>query len=68
MSAVREELDQLLELLPEEELTQVRDFVKVLLAEPEELTEEEWQELREGEEEIRRGEWVRWEDVRRKDV
>lgn len=68
MSAIREELTKLLESLPEEELTQVRDFVKVMLEEPEELIEEEWQEVREGEAEIRRGEWVRWEDVRRKNI
>jgi hypothetical protein len=68
MSATREELQRLLESLPEEELPQVRDFVKVLLEEPEDLTEEEWRELCEGEEEIRRGEWVWWEEVRRKDV
>jgi hypothetical protein len=54
--------------LPEEELAQVLDFVKVLPEEPEDLTDEEWEEVRKGEEEIKRGEWVRWEDVRRTDV
>jgi hypothetical protein len=68
MSATRDELNQLLESLPEEELAQVLDFVKVLLEEPEDLTDEEWEEVRKGEEEIKRGEWVRWEDVRRTDV
>ena len=68
MTAIRDELHQLVESLPEEDLTQVRDFVKVLLEEPEELTQEEWQEVREGEAEFRRGEWVKWQDVRRKDV
>ena len=68
MSAIREELSKLLEALPEEELTKVLDLVKVLLKEPEELTAEEWKEVLKGEEEIRRGKWVKWEDVRRKDV
>jgi hypothetical protein len=68
MSATKDELHRLLESLPEEELSQVRDFVKVLLEEPEYLTDEERKEVREGEEEIRRGEWVWWEEVRRKDV
>jgi hypothetical protein len=68
MTAIRDELRQLVESLPEEDLTQVRDFVKVLLREPEELTESQLQEVHEGEAEFRRGEWVRWQDVRRKDV
>jgi hypothetical protein len=68
LSALRDELHHLVESLPEEELAQVRDFVKVLLQEAEELTEEEWQEVREGEEEFKRGTWVIWKDVRRKDV
>lgn len=68
MSATREELHRLLQSVPEKDLTEVRDFVKVLLEEPDDLTEEERQDVREGEEEIRRGEWVRWKDVRRKDV
>ena len=68
MTTLREVLHRLVESLPEEELTEAHDFLRVLLEEPEELTEEEWQEVREGEEEFERGEWVRWEDVRRKDV
>ena len=40
VSAVKEELMQLLESLPEEELTPVRDFVQVLLEEPENISEE----------------------------
>ncbi|MFQ6030783.1 MAG: DUF2283 domain-containing protein [Dehalococcoidia bacterium] len=41
------------------------DFGRV---EAEDLTEEEHEELIRGEEEFRRGEWVKWEDVRRRDV
>jgi lipoate-protein ligase A len=67
MSTTRDDLNQLLELLPEE-LSQVLDFVKVLLEEPEDLTDEEWEEVHKEKEEIKRGEWVRWEDVRRTDV
>ena len=47
MTTLREELHQLLEVLPREEVAQVPDFLEVLLAEPEELTEEEWEEVRE---------------------
>lgn len=68
MSTTREELNKLLDSLPEEELAQVRDYVKVLMEEPEELTDEEWREVLEGEEEFRRGEWVNREAVRRTDV
>jgi hypothetical protein len=68
MSTTRDELHQLLESLPEEELAQVLDFVKVLLEESEDLSDEEWEEVHKGEEEIRRGEWVRWKDVKRADV
>ena len=47
MTTIRAELHQLLEVLPEEELAQVRDFLIVLLEEPQELTDEEWEEVRE---------------------
>ena len=63
MSTIREELHQLVDLLPEQELIQVHDLVKVLLVEPEDLTEEEWEEVVKGEKEVERGEWVRWEEV-----
>ncbi len=68
MSAIRDELYQLVESLPEEELAQVLDFVRVLLEEPEILTEKARRAVQKGEEEVRRGEWVKWEDIRRKDV
>ena len=47
MTTIRAELHQLLEVLPEDELAQVPDFLEVLLAEPEELTEKEREEVRE---------------------
>ncbi len=68
MSNSREQLNQLLGSLVDEDLEEVLSFVKVLLSEPEELTQKEWREAQKGEEEIRRGEWVRWEDVKRSDV
>ena len=64
----KEELHGLLDSLPEERLEEVRDLMVVLLREPEGLTEDEAKELREGEAEVERGEWVRWEDVKREDV
>ena len=54
--------------MTEQDLRQVRNFVEMVLKEPEELTEEELGDARKGEEEFRRGEWVSWEDVRRRDV
>ena len=68
MSNSREQLNQLLGSLVDEDLEEVLSFVKVLLSEPEELTQKEWREAKKGEEEVRRGEWVRWEDVKRTDV
>ena len=68
MNNSREQLNQLLGSLVDEDLEEVLSFVKVLLSEPEELTQKEWREVKKGEEEIRRGEWVRWEDVKRSDV
>ncbi len=68
MTAIRDEVHQLVEALVDDKLTEVRDFLQVLAMEPDELTDEEWEEVLEGEEEFRKGEWVRWESVRRKDV
>ena len=68
MSNSREQLNHLLGSLVDEDLEEVLSFVKVLLSEPEELTQKEWRETQKGEEEIQRGEWVRWEDVKRSDV
>ena len=68
MSATKEELHSLVESLAEEELDEVRDFLEVRLREPEDLTEEGRRELQLGEEQFRRGEWVRWKDIRRREV
>ncbi len=47
---------------------ELQSLLLVLLQEPEDLTEDEARELAEGQAEVERGEWVRWEDVRREDV
>ena len=41
MSTMREELHRLVESLSEDELSEVREFAKLLLKEPDELTEDE---------------------------
>ena len=64
----KEELHTLLDSLPESELDQVHNFMLVLLQEPEDLSEDDAKEFREGEAEIERGEWVWWKDVKREDV
>ena len=68
MSATREQLDQLLDSLTEDALDEVNNFVQVLLREPDELTEDEEQEVEEAEKEMQRGDWVRWDDIKRTDV
>jgi hypothetical protein len=68
MGAVRDQLIEDLKRLSEDDLAVVRDFVRVLLEEEEDLTAEEAAEFDAGREEIARGEWARWEDVRRTDV
>lgn len=68
MTTTRDEIYELLESLPDENLEDVRNFVMVLLSEPDNLTEDEWQEVRKGEEEVRQGKWVTWEDIKRTDV
>ena len=68
MSASRDQLYSLLDQLDEEELDEVWDFAKVLSSEPDELTDEERAGVQAAEDEFRRGDWVKWEDVRRGDV
>jgi len=54
-----------LEGLSEDELSEVLKFVKLLQGQSEELSNEELEEVGAGQEEFRRGEWVRWEDIKR---
>jgi len=65
MAKLEEQLLQDLRRLPPADLDAVRDFIRVLLEEPEKLTPEERAEVEAGENEIARGEYVRWDDVRR---
>ena len=64
----KSELMERLSELTEEEVAEVLDFIKLLRTTPEELTEEEMQEVNAGREEFARGEWVNLEDMRRRDV
>lgn len=68
MGVARDERSRLLKSLPEDDVCQVRDFVKVLLKDPEELSGEACREVQELEKELLRGDWMRREDVRRGDV
>lgn len=54
-----------IESLSDEGVSQVLDFIKLLREQPEELTEREREEIKAGQEELARGEWSRWKDVRR---
>ena len=54
-----------IESLSDEEVSQVLDFIKLLREQPEKLTEREREEIKAGQQEFARGEWSRWEDVRR---
>jgi hypothetical protein len=51
--------------LSEEEMAEVLKFVRLLQRQPEKLSAAELTEVREGQEELRRGEWARWQDVKR---
>ncbi len=54
--------------LTEDELSEVLAFVNLLREPPEELTEVEVLEVQEGQNDFTRGDWMRFEDVRRTDV
>jgi len=68
MATVKEELIEELNHLRVEDLVTVHEFVRVLLEEEEDLTPEEAADFEAGRAEIARGEWVRWEEIRRTDV
>lgn len=67
-SAIRAAPRLFLEALPQKDLAETRDLLNVLLKEPDELDDQEIEELLAGEEELKNGEWVTWGAVRRKDV
>ena len=56
---IKKELVKRLEELTDDEISEVLNFVKLLWEPPEELTLEEWEEVRAGREEFAHGEWVR---------
>ena len=61
----KEALIKQLEGLSEQEMAEVVEFVKLLHGQSEELSDEELEEVQAGQEEFRRGEWTRWEDIKR---
>ncbi|KUK11900.1 MAG: Uncharacterized protein XD51_1184 [Moorella sp. 60_41] len=63
--SIREEIIRAIETLTEEELEAVRDYIS-FLREPEEVipTEEEREALVRGREEYKRGEYVKWRDLK----
>ena len=67
-SAIRAAPHRFLEALPRKDISNTRDLLTVLLKEPEELDDQEIEELLAGEEEIINGEWVTWGAVKRNDV
>lgn len=62
---VKEELHQLIELLPEAEASDALDYVRWLRSNEEELTEEELADVLLGEAEIARGDFVTLEELKR---
>ncbi len=65
---VKEDLHRLIDQLPEDRLEYAKEWLEDLQANGEEevLTAEEWAEIEEGREEIRRGEFVTLEEYERK--
>lgn len=62
---VKEELIHLVDLLNEENAREALDYVRWLLEEEEHLTPEELERVRQGEEELARGERVGLADLKR---
>jgi hypothetical protein len=66
--SVKAGLRELVELIDDDEdsMDEAIDYLRWLASdEPEELTPEEWEQVREGQEEIARGETVSLEEVKR---
>jgi hypothetical protein len=64
MNATKAEVLHHLDQLSEAQLQEVLAFLQVLAQEPEDLTPEEWAEVRAGQEEVARGEWICWDHGR----
>jgi hypothetical protein len=64
---IREEVNQALDALPEEALDGVLEYIQFITGPPEvEPSEEERRAIKRGREEFSRGEYVNYEDIRRK--
>ena len=66
---VKAQLHHLVELIDEDvdSLEEAINYLRWLAAdEPEELTEEEWASVREGEAQLKRGEGIPWEEAKRR--
>ena len=61
----KEKLIKLVEDLSEEDAGEAVDFVQWLLLEEDSLTEDELEEVKQGEAELARGERVSWDQVKR---
>ena len=66
--ATREEVHELVDQLADPLLAEVANFIRVVLREPDILTEDELREVDLAQEEFARGEFVRWPDNKRTDV
>ena len=66
---IREQIIKALDKLPSESLEGVLEYVR-FISEPEMIppTSDELEAIRRGEEEYSRGEYVRWRDVKRRDI
>ena len=68
MSAIKQELENIVEELSEDESRILLKFAEWLREQKEELTDKELAILRRGERQIREGDFVWWRDVKRTDV
>lgn len=66
--ATREEVHRLVDQLSDRLLREAANFIKVIMREPDDLSEDELQEFELAENEFHRGESVRWPDNKRTDV
>ncbi|MCH7800457.1 MAG: hypothetical protein IIC24_02825 [Chloroflexi bacterium] len=66
--ATREEVHSLVDQLSDRLLPEAANFIKVIMREPDDLTEDEMQELELAEDEFQRGEFVRWPENKRTDT
>ncbi len=62
---IKEEIHELVELLPNAEAADALDYVQWLLAEEDTLTAEEMELVRQGMEEIARGDYVTLDELKR---